>query len=62
MSKVRAWVMLEPGKIEMQSFDLPSVGEDGALLKVDACGICGSDLHAFKGRMKTAPFPLIPGH
>ncbi len=62
MSKVRAWVMLEPGKIEMQSFDLPSVAEDCALLKVDACGICGSDLHAFKGRMKTAPFPLIPGH
>jgi L-iditol 2-dehydrogenase len=54
--------MLEPGKMEMQSFDLPKIAEDCALLKVDACGICGSDLHAFRGRMKTAPFPLIPGH
>lgn len=62
MSKVRGWVMLEPGKMEMQKFDLPKIPEDCALLKVEACGLCGSDLHAFRGRMKTAPFPLIPGH
>lgn len=62
MSKVKGWVMLEPGKIEMQKFELPPVADDAALLKVDACGLCGSDLHAFRGRMKTAPFPLIPGH
>jgi len=62
MSKVRGWVMLEPGKMEMQKFDLPKIPEDSALLKVEACGLCGSDLHAFRGRMKTAPFPLIPGH
>jgi L-iditol 2-dehydrogenase len=62
MKKARGWVMLEPGKMEMQTFDLPKIPDDGALLKVDACGLCGSDLHAFHGKMKTAPFPLIPGH
>jgi len=62
MAKVRGWVMVEPGKIDMQDFDLPKVAEDTALLKVEACGLCGTDKHAFLGHIRTAPFPLIPGH
>jgi threonine dehydrogenase-like Zn-dependent dehydrogenase len=61
MAKSRAWVLTDVGKLEMQEFEIPKVEEDGALLKVDACGICGSDKHAFAGHMK-APFPFIPGH
>lgn len=62
MAKVRGWVMLEPGKIELQEFDLPKIAEDTALLKVEACGVCGTDKHCFSGYIKTAPFPMIPGH
>ncbi len=62
MSKAQGWVMLEPGKMELQTFDIPKIEEDGALLKVEACGICGSDTHAYLGHIRTAPFPLIPGH
>jgi L-iditol 2-dehydrogenase len=61
MAKSRGWVMVEAGKIEMQQFEIPKVEDDCALLKVDACGICGSDKHAHAGHMK-APFPMIPGH
>ena len=62
MAKVQGWVMLEPGKMELQTFDIPKIEEDGVLLKVDACGICGSDVHAYLGHIRTAPFPMIPGH
>lgn len=61
MAKSRAWVLTDVGKLEMQEFEIPKVKDDCALLKVDGCGICGSDKHAFAGHMK-APFPFIPGH
>ncbi len=62
MAKTRGWVMVEPGKIELQEFDLPKIGDDSALLKIEACGVCGSDKHAYNGHIRTAPFPMIPGH
>ncbi|RIK91093.1 MAG: alcohol dehydrogenase, partial [Proteobacteria bacterium] len=34
---------------------------DDALLAVEACGICGSDVESFQGVIKV-PLPLIPGH
>ena len=58
----RAWVMVEPGKIELQTLPIPEVSEDSGLLRVEACGICGSDKHAYDGHLRTAPFPMIPGH
>jgi len=61
-SKFRAWVMLKPGKLEMQEFHVPDIPEDGALLKIEACGICGTDKHAYVGESSNAPFPFIPGH
>jgi len=62
MAKSRGWVMTGVGKLEMQEFEIPKIEEDGALLKIEACGICGSDKHALSGYIKTAPFPMIPGH
>jgi len=60
--KARGWVMIRAGKIELQEFELAKVAEDAALLKVEACGVCGTDKHAYLGHIRTAPFPLIPGH
>jgi len=60
--KARAWVMTKPGKLELQEFEVPKVAEDAALLKVEACGVCGTDKHAYLGRIRTASFPFIPGH
>jgi threonine dehydrogenase-like Zn-dependent dehydrogenase len=47
---------LRPG-----SFPLPEIGADDALLRVEACGICGSDYEQYDGALK-APYPVIPGH
>ncbi len=62
MDKAHAWVILEPGKMELQEFVIPKIPDDGALLKVEACGVCGTDKHMFLGHMQTASFPLVAGH
>ncbi len=59
---VKAAVIVEPEKLEIKSFDVPRVAEDALLVKVKACGVCGTDVHVFHGHLKAAPFPLIPGH
>lgn len=58
---VKAAVMVEPGKLETRDFDRPQVAEDAMLVKVKACGVCGTDVHLFRGHLKV-PFPIIPGH
>ena len=54
-----AAVLVEPNTFELRQFDLPEVGDDEALLRVEACGICGSDL---EGARKMADGPKILGH
>ncbi|MEI6157931.1 MAG: alcohol dehydrogenase catalytic domain-containing protein, partial [Atribacterota bacterium] len=39
---------------------VPSVDE--VVIKVSRIGICGSDIHAFKGKHPIVSFPLTPGH
>jgi L-iditol 2-dehydrogenase len=62
MAKSRAWVFLAPEKMETEEFEIPAVAEDCALLKVEACGICGTDKHIYLGHAPKAPFPFIAGH
>jgi len=63
---VRAAVLVEPKRIELREFPRPAIGRDDALLRIEACGICGSDYEQYEG---VAPqhedytqFPVIPGH
>lgn len=64
MTKNRAWVMVEPQKVVMQEFEIHEVTEDCALLKVEACGVCGTDKHMYFGQlpMATPPYPFVAGH
>ena len=41
---------------EIKEFPIPPVGDDDILVKVEGCGICGTDAHEFK----RDPFGLIP--
>lgn len=61
MENVRAAVMVEPGKIEIQMFEKPEVAEDSLLMRVEQVGICGSDQHMYLGH-SALKFPVIPGH
>lgn len=41
---------------DVKEFPIPEVGNDDILVKVEGCGVCGTDAHEFKGD----PFGLIP--
>lgn len=59
---VRAAVQTGPGKLEIREFPRPQIGADDGLLRVEACGICGSDVEQWKGGLRRDPSPAIPGH
>lgn len=56
-----AMVQTAPRKIEKREIPLPEIGDDDALLRVEACGICGSDYEQYEGAIPVA-LPVIPGH
>ncbi|MCL5025583.1 MAG: alcohol dehydrogenase catalytic domain-containing protein [Chloroflexi bacterium] len=58
---VRAVVATRPGHLEMQRFPRPALGAGDMLLRVELCGICGSDVHLYHGHWGN-PFPVILGH
>ena len=43
-------------KYEIKEFPIPEVGDGDILVKVEGCGVCGTDAHEFK----KDPFGLIP--
>jgi threonine dehydrogenase-like Zn-dependent dehydrogenase len=59
---VRAAVQVAPRQIEIREFPRPPVGPDHALLRIEANGICGSDVETYKGHLGSHPDPFIPGH
>lgn len=59
---VRAAVQVGPRQIEIQEFPRPEIGPDHGLLRVEANGICGSDVETYKGHLGNATDPFIPGH
>lgn len=60
-SKTMAMVLTDARKLEARDLPIPDIGHDDALLRIEACGICGSDYEQFEGVLKT-PTPVIPGH
>ncbi|KAH9941192.1 NADP+-dependent D-mannitol dehydrogenase [Epithele typhae] len=52
----------EPRNFEVREVAVPKdISDDEVLLKVRACGVCGTDNHVHEGEF-IAAFPLIPGH
>jgi threonine dehydrogenase-like Zn-dependent dehydrogenase len=54
-------VLTGPRRLEPRELPVPEIGAGEALLRVEACGICGSDYEQFEGVLRT-PVPVIPGH
>ncbi len=53
--KGKAAVFIEPFKFDIREFPLPPVEPGGILIKVSAAGICGSDLHIWRGDNPLSP-------
>jgi 2-desacetyl-2-hydroxyethyl bacteriochlorophyllide A dehydrogenase len=61
-STMLAAVMPRPNEVELQTVPVPELGDEDVLIKVHACGICGSDLHVLHGDSPGAIYPVIAGH
>jgi alcohol dehydrogenase len=57
-------VLEAPGKMSMWEFDLPPIGPEDGLLKVEMAGVCGSDPGMYRGKATRGPrpYPIIMGH
>ena len=60
MEKVLSAIKVGPSQIELREFPMPEVPEDGALLKMEVAGICGTDVKMYKQPLKGGP--VIMGH
>ena len=59
----RAMVM-EKARTPLQEKEIPTPqpSDDQILIKVNACGVCRTDLHILDGELAWPRLPLVPGH
>jgi L-iditol 2-dehydrogenase len=59
---MKALLLTAPSRLEWVDFPDPAPADDEVLLRVRACGICGSDVHGWDGSSGRRNPPLIMGH
>ena len=59
---MKSLVLTEPKVLRIQESPTPDLAADEALIRVKACGICGSDVHGYDGSSGRRIPPLIMGH
>jgi len=59
---MRAVVIEAPGQISVQTVPDPEPGPNDVIVRVGACGLCGSDLRILDGKSPIVTFPVVPGH
>jgi threonine dehydrogenase-like Zn-dependent dehydrogenase len=59
---VKAAVWEAPGDLRIADRPDPQPGRGEVVVRVGACGLCGTDLHIADGEFPPAPYPLVPGH
>ena len=62
MSTGRATVLVEPNRLETWEVAVVDPQPGGALVRIVAGGVCGSDVHILTGEAGVMPFPIILGH
>src|SRR4030095_15515576 len=64
---MKIWALDKPAPIDERPLRLaevpvPTPAANELLLRVNACGICRTDLHVVEGELPVRRSPLIPGH
>jgi len=59
---MKALLLSEYRRLDVVDFPTPEPAENEILLKVEACGICGSDVHGFDGSSGRRIPPIVMGH
>ena len=55
----------EPLKMQIDDFEKPAIGPQEVLVKVGICGVCGTDIDAYEGKVPrgwTITYPFQMGH
>ena len=62
--KALAAVLAAPRRLEFRELPLPAIGPEEGLLRVEACGLCGTDYEQWQGHIVDwgGGMPIIPGH
>ncbi len=59
---MKALVLSAYKHLEMEDVPVPQPAEDELLIRIKACGICGSDVHGFDGSTGRRIPPIVMGH
>lgn len=59
---MKALLLTAYKQMEVADFPIPTIGPDEVLVRVKACGICGSDVHGYDGSTGRRVPPLVMGH
>ena len=59
---MKALVLAEYNRFELSEIPVPVPGPDEILVRVAACGICGSDVHGYDGTSGRRIPPIVMGH
>jgi 2-desacetyl-2-hydroxyethyl bacteriochlorophyllide A dehydrogenase len=59
---MRAIVFSGPGQFSLEDVPDPIPGPRDVVVRVEAVGICGTDIHVLDGEFAPTVFPIIPGH
>ena len=59
---MKAFLATAPLTLELVDLPLPNPAENEVLVKTSAVGICGSDIHLFRGDHPYTTYPMIFGH
>ncbi len=62
MKEMQALVYTEPNRVQIQTRPYPLIEAGDVVLKIDAVGICGSDMHAYHGHDPRRKPGLVLGH
>ncbi len=59
---MRAVVFAEPGSFSVTEVPDPVAGPRDVVVRVEAVGMCGTDIHVLDGDFAPTVYPIIPGH
>jgi len=59
---MKAVVIEEPNRVAVKQIADPTPLPAEAVVKVEACGICGTDIHVLRGEFAPTRYPIVPGH
>jgi len=59
---VKAVVIEEPNRVAVKQIADPTPLPSEAVVKVEACGICATDIHVLRGEFAPTRYPIVPGH